>query len=186
MKPSFEPSLFTMTMLARLGGSVVVVTVVVVESGTVVVDVSGMVVVPWHGHVSVTSLPTARLRQRSASVAVAGSDPLGAQMQAGEQVTAETAVRRMYRQSLAAGSAPPLEGWLQSPWSASAAFPPHACRRKISSMKAEAATTHATSTATCTAETAAPGTATLAIPSCDVRAQAARGGIRYSVIAKVR
>jgi len=75
------------------------------------------VVVVWigHGQASSTGWPTVFLRQRSASVALVGSEPFGAQMQGGSQVCVPTATRRMKRQSVAAGLAPVLTGWAQSP-----------------------------------------------------------------------
>jgi hypothetical protein len=87
----------------------VVVVVVDVVTGIVVVVVVD--VVPGHGQLRTTDWPTAFFRQMSASVAVTGSVPLGAQMHSGEQVCEPTAARRMNRQSLAVGLAPEVTGW---------------------------------------------------------------------------
>jgi hypothetical protein len=80
---------------------VVLVTVVLVSEVVVVVLVevepsgSVVVVVPAHGHASATSWPSARFRQSSASLAVVGSEPLGAHMHAGAHVSEPSAARRM-------------------------------------------------------------------------------------------
>jgi hypothetical protein len=85
---------------------------VVVVVGAIVVTVVEPIVVltPKHGQSSVTSWPTAFFKQMSASVAVVGSDPFGAQIHGGRQISECTAVRRMKRQSLAVGLAPFVTG----------------------------------------------------------------------------
>jgi hypothetical protein len=98
---------------------VVVVVVVVV----VLVDVGGgevVVVVNPHGQSSVIGTPTATARQVSASVAVAGIEPFGAQTQVacGSQTSKPTATLRIRRQSVAAGRLPSVSGCEQSPLAA--------------------------------------------------------------------
>jgi len=82
-----------------------------VEVGTVL----EVVVETWHGQFTVTGCPTAFFRHTKESVAVVGSEPLGAQMQAGSQVAEPTAARRMKRQSLAVGNEPLVTGCEQAP-----------------------------------------------------------------------
>jgi hypothetical protein len=100
-------------------GSPRVVVVVLVVVVVVVVDVEE-VVDTMQGQSSGTGCPVALARHTRASVAATGSDPPGAQMHSGSQVWAPTAVCKMKRQSVAAGDAPPVTGWEQSPWSADA------------------------------------------------------------------
>ncbi|RMD86348.1 MAG: hypothetical protein D6815_00005 [Candidatus Dadabacteria bacterium] len=118
--------------LALPDGSVVVVVEVVedvvVELVVELVVVTGSVVlVVWvvlvvgQGQLSCTGCPTANLRQTSASVAVIGVVPFGAQIHSGLQVTLRTAALRMNRQSEAVGRAPFVSGCEQSPWAARAA-----------------------------------------------------------------
>lgn len=71
-----------------------------------------------HGHRSGTACPTAFARHVSASVAVTGKEPDGAQMHSGSQVPMPTATVRMKRQSVAVGEEPLVTGWLQSPFAA--------------------------------------------------------------------
>jgi hypothetical protein len=90
--------------------------VVVVTPGTVVVVSDVDVVVELsHGQLSVTVCPTAFFRQISASVAVVGRVPFGAQIHSGEHCALPTATRRMERQSDAVGPTPFVTGWPQSP-----------------------------------------------------------------------
>ena len=106
-----------------VGGSAVVdVTVVLVGAAvvevvevTVVVgsvdEVTVVVLDPLlHGQVSGRFTPVATLRQRSASVALTGSVPVGAHRHSGEHASRRTAARRMKRQSVATGTGPPVIG----------------------------------------------------------------------------
>jgi hypothetical protein len=83
---------------AAVGIVVVVLLVELVEVGST------------QGQLSATDSPVVRIRQRNASLAVAGRLPLGAQMHSGLQVTRPTTLRKMNRQSLATGSGPLLNG----------------------------------------------------------------------------
>jgi hypothetical protein len=89
--------------------------VVVVLDVVVVVVVVELVVDATQGQSRATGCPTEYFKQVSESVAVVGRLPFGAQMQPGAQLSRATEVRRMYRQSVATGSAPADIGWLQSP-----------------------------------------------------------------------
>jgi hypothetical protein len=65
------------------------------------------------GQASSVAWPTARRKQMSASVAVGGSVPLGAQIQIGVHTTEPTAAFKMNGQSLAVGCAPDVNGCAQ-------------------------------------------------------------------------
>jgi hypothetical protein len=93
--------------------SVVLVELTVVDVSVVEVtveDVTVVLVPPLQGQLSGTLTPTATFRQSNASVALAGSVPVGAQMHSGVQVWRPTATFRMKRQSVATGAAPLLTG----------------------------------------------------------------------------
>jgi hypothetical protein len=92
-----------------------IVVVVVLEGGSVVVDVVDVtvtvVVVVSQIQLSKLGLPTATFRQVSASVALGLPPlPLRSQMHVGSQVLEPTAARKMKRQSVAVGLAPLLTG----------------------------------------------------------------------------
>jgi hypothetical protein len=93
---------------------VVVAKRVVVVSSRVVLVTVVLPLVP-HGQVSAIGCPTALCRQTSASVAEIGRSPEGAQIQAGVQVTNETAAFKMKRQSVDTGAGPLLSGCEQAP-----------------------------------------------------------------------
>jgi len=105
-----------------LVGVSIVVDVVVLVGVSIVVDVVVLVVVP-QSQLSRLGLPTATLRQVSASVALGfPPDALRSQMHTGSQVLDPTAARKMKRQSVAVGKSPLLTGCPQSSWAATETF----------------------------------------------------------------
>jgi hypothetical protein len=110
------------SVLVVVDGNVVVVTLVVVVPPSVVVVVvpPRVVVVPSHGQLSETSVPTTNCRQPSASVAVIPPEPVVSQLHSGSQLSRLTPTRRMKRQSVATGALPTVSGCAQSPRSAPA------------------------------------------------------------------
>jgi hypothetical protein len=70
-----------------------------------------LVVVDPQGQFSSVGMPTTALRQTSASVALGGRSPEGAQMHgSGSQTSSPTETFKMNRQSVAVGSLPELRG----------------------------------------------------------------------------
>ena len=86
-----ESSVVELVEVTVVEVSVVDVTVVDVT----VDDVTVVLVPPPQGQSSGKTMPTVTLRQSSASVALIGNVPVGAQMHSGEQVTVCTAACRM-------------------------------------------------------------------------------------------